>query len=237
MRSLACAGGSWTSCSAQTPASSAAASSWPWSTSTGGHRSTSPGSRPMGLGCRGAGMGGWSGLGWQGRTDWAGQGWDGEGLMGLIGWIYPPSSAGAHSVHHSPRPRTSTGMGGPLADDEFNVILGALDMTSKTAASNMTREWGRRSGGRALAEVQQACGGVPQGMTECSCAAPQPCPPAHPHPPPHPAPSSPGQALHALHRRIPGQVHPASAFDGLVQGEPPIPLPVIPKSDHGLAPH
>lgn len=29
-------------------------------------------------------------------------------------------------------------MGGPLADDEFNVILGALDMTSKTAASNMT---------------------------------------------------------------------------------------------------
>jgi hypothetical protein len=31
-------------------------------------------------------------------------------------------------------------MGGPLADDEFNVILGALDMTTKTAARNMTRE-------------------------------------------------------------------------------------------------
>jgi hypothetical protein len=41
-------------------------------------------------------------------------------------------------------------MGGPLADDEFNVILGALDMTSKTAASNMTPLDKARSRARGL---------------------------------------------------------------------------------------
>lgn len=35
-------------------------------------------------------------------------------------------------------PRESAGMGGPLNEDEFNVILGALDLTSKVALKAMT---------------------------------------------------------------------------------------------------
>ena len=34
--------------------------------------------------------------------------------------------------------RTSTGLGGPLNEDEFNVILGALDLSNKVALKAMT---------------------------------------------------------------------------------------------------
>ncbi|GBF96396.1 hypothetical protein Rsub_09195 [Raphidocelis subcapitata] len=61
-------------------------------------------------------------------------GWLLDWLLGTKGGIFGRRQLMALVDLH----RTSTGMGGPLADDEFNVILGALDMTSKTAASNMT---------------------------------------------------------------------------------------------------
>ncbi|KAI8463504.1 MAG: hypothetical protein J3K34DRAFT_462412 [Monoraphidium minutum] len=61
-------------------------------------------------------------------------GWLLDTLLGTKGGVFGRRQLMALVDLH----RTSTGMGGPLADDEFNVILGALDMTSKTAASNMT---------------------------------------------------------------------------------------------------